>query len=225
MGMRLASLFSGGKDSTYATHLAEKSGHDVSILFSMLPHRSDSWMFHSVNIHLTRLLAQAWEKPIIVIPTQGEKEKELNDLQSALSQIPIEGIVTGAIASTYQRNRINAVCSNLNIQHVAPLWGVDPTILLKDEVNSGMEIILSSVAAAGLDKSWLGRRIDIDAIQELEKLSLRFGFNICGEGGEYESLVLSAPWLKGRLEVLRAENSWDGTSGSYVVKEAILRSD
>jgi diphthine-ammonia ligase len=223
--MRLASLFSGGKDSTYATHLAEKSGHDVSILFSMLPSRSDSWMFHSVNIHLTRLLAQAWGKPIIEIPTQGEKEKELNDLQSALIQIPIEGIVTGAIASTYQRNRINAICSNLNIQHVAPLWGLDPIKLLKDEVNSGMEIIISSVAAGGLDKSWLGRRIDTEAIGELEKLSLRFGFNICGEGGEYESLVLAAPWLKGRLEILRAEISWDGTSGSYFVKEAILRSE
>ena len=223
--MRLASLFSGGKDSTYATHLAEKCGHDVSILFSMLPRRSDSWMFHSVNIHLTRLLAQAWGKPIIEIPTQGEKEKELNDLQSALAQIPIEGIVTGAIASTYQRNRINAICSDLKIQHVAPLWGLDPIKLLKDEVNSGMEIIISSVAAGGLDKYWLGRRIDTEAIEELEKLSLRFGFNICGEGGEYESLILAAPWLKGRLEILRTEISWDGTSGSYIVKEAILRSE
>jgi diphthine-ammonia ligase len=222
--MRLASLFSGGKDSTYATHLAEKCGHDVSILFSMLPSRSDSWMFHSVNIHLARLLAQAWGKPIIEIPTQGEKEKELNDLQSALAQIPIEGIVTGAIASTYQRNRINAICSDLKIQHVAPLWGLDPIKLLRDEVNSGMEIIISSVAAGGLDKSWLGRRIDTEAIEELEKLSLRFGFNICGEGGEYESLILAAPWLKGRLEILRAEISWDGTSGSYIVKEATLRS-
>jgi diphthine-ammonia ligase len=221
--MRLASLFSGGKDSTYATHLAEKCGHNVSILFSMLPSRSDSWMFHSINIHLTRLLAQALGKPIIEIPTHGEKEKELDDLKIALAQIPVDGVVTGAIASKYQLNRINAICSILNIRHITPLWGIDPRKVLKDEIESGMDTIFSAVAARGFDKSWLGRRIDKEAMVELEKLSLRFGINVCGEGGEYESLVLAAPWFKGKLKILRAETIWDGTSGFYLVKEAVLR--
>jgi ABC transporter with metal-binding/Fe-S-binding domain ATP-binding protein len=179
-------------------------------------------MFHSVNIHLTRLLAKAWSKPIIEISTRGEKENELKDLQTALANIPIDGIISGAISSTYQRNRLDTICSTLNIQHFTPLWGNDPEKVLEDEVKAGMEIILSAVAARGLDKSWLGRRIDDIAVKELKKLSLSFGFNICGEGGEYESLVLTAPWLKGRLKILRAEIGWDGTSGSYNVKEAVL---
>ena len=222
--MRLAALFSGGKDSTFAAHIAEASGHEVAVLFSMQPRRGDSWMFHSVNIHLTRLLAEAWGKPIVEVPTQGEKEKELEDLQRALAVIPVEGVVTGAIASAYQRDRVDRICRTLGIRHVAPLWGVDQGEVLREEVASGMEIIFSAVAAEGLGKDWLGRRLDAEAVAELEALHDRFGLNVCGEGGEYESLVLDAPWLLKRLVVRRADPVWDGTSGEYRVREAVLQS-
>jgi len=221
--MRVAVLFSGGKDSTYAVHLAERSGDEVTHLVTIRPTRSDSWMFHTVNLHLTPLLAEAVGKRLVTAPTCGVKEKELPALEETLKSLDIEGIVTGAITSTYQRSRVDTICRKLGMVHVAPLWGRDPKKVLEEELSAGMEIILTAVAAAGLEKGWLGRRLDEKAEGELGRLSERYGFNICGEGGEYESLVLDAPWYSSRLEILDADTDWDGSSGTYNVKQAILR--
>jgi ABC transporter with metal-binding/Fe-S-binding domain ATP-binding protein len=221
--MKLAALFSGGKDSTYAARLAEKGGHEVSIFACMRPARGDSYMFHGVNIHLAPLLAEAQGKPLASAPSSGEKEREVEELKSLVELLDVEGVVSGAIASKYQRDRVNQICADLGIAHLAPLWGRDPQELLEAEIRSGMEIIMVHVAANGLDGGWLGRRIDMRAAAELAKLGERYGLNVCGEGGEYESLVVDAPWFGKRLEIKRAEAVWEGTSGTYVVHEAALR--
>jgi diphthine-ammonia ligase len=135
----------------------------------------------------------------------------------------VKGVVTGAIASNYQRDRIDTICSELEITHLSPLWGKDPQELLETEIESGMEIIVTHVAARGLDKQWLGRRLDMKAAAELKILSERYGVNVCGEGGEYESLVVDAPWFKKRLEIKKAEVFWEDTSGTYIINEATLR--
>lgn len=220
--MKLAALFSGGKDSTYAAHLAEKGGHDVSIFACMRPARGDSYMFHGVNIHLTPLIAEAQGKPLASAPSSGEKEKEVDELRRLIELLDVKGVVTGAIASNYQRDRVNRVCGELGIIHLSPLWGKSPQEVLDAEIKSGMEIVMVHVAANGLDKSWLGRRIDKKAAEELAKLHERYGINVCGEGGEYESLVVDAPWFRKRLVIEEVETIWEGTSGTYAVKHAHL---
>jgi diphthine-ammonia ligase len=220
--MKLAALFSGGKDSTYAAHLAENCGHEISIFVCMRPARDDSYMFHGVNIHLAPLIAEAQGKPIASAPSSGEKEKEVEELQHLIELLEVKGVVTGAVASRYQQDRVNQICGNLGIIHLSPLWGKDPQELLEAEIRSGMEIIMVHAAANGLDKSWLGRRIDMKAAAELAKMSERYGINVCGEGGEYESLVVDAPWFKKRLVIENAEVVWQGTSGTYAVKDAYL---
>ncbi|MFA5869311.1 MAG: diphthine--ammonia ligase [Candidatus Bathyarchaeia archaeon] len=220
--MKLAALFSGGKDSTYAARLAEKGGHEVSIFACMRPARGDSYMFHGVNIHLAPLVAEAQGKPLASAPSSGEKEKEVEELKHLVELLDVEGVVSGAIASKYQRDRVNQICADLGITHLSPLWGKDPQELLEAEIRSGMEIIMVHVAANGLSRGWLGRRIDLKAAAELAKLSERYGLNVCGEGGEYESLVVDAPWFKKRLEIEKAEVVWEGTSGTYAVKGAHL---
>ena len=221
--MKLAALFSGGKDSTYAAHIEEKGGHEVSILACMRPARWDSYMFHGVNIHLTPLLAEAQGKPLASAPSSGEKHKEVDELRRLIELLNVKGIITGAIASNYQRDRVNVICGELGITHLSPLWGKDPQELLETEIKSGMEIIVTHVAARGLDQQWLGRRIDMKAAAELKILGERYGVNVCGEGGEYESLVVDAPWFKKRLEIKKAEVIWENTSGTYIVNEASLR--
>jgi ABC transporter with metal-binding/Fe-S-binding domain ATP-binding protein len=222
--MKLAALFSGGKDSTYAAYLAEKEGHEVSIFACMRPARLDSYMFHGVNIHLVPLVAEAQGKPLALAPSSGEKEKEVEELKHFIELLNVQGVVSGAIASKYQRDRVDKICSELGIAHISPLWGKDPKRLLEAEIKSEMEVIMVHVAANGLDKSWLGRRIDKKAAGELAELAERYGINVCGEGGEYESLVVDAPWFRKRLEIRKAEVVWEGTSGTYKVDEATLHS-
>ena len=220
--MRLAALFSGGKDSTYAAHLAQEMSHDISYLVTMLPARDDSWMFHTVNIGLAPLVAKATGIESVVVDTSGEKEEEIQDLKPAIAGLNVDGIVTGAIASSYQRSRVDGICSELEIEHVAPLWGRESSELLREMIGDGMSIIVAAVAAMGLDEKWLGRTLDLDALEELKSLSERYGVDVCGEGGEMETLVLDAPWFTSRLEIMSAKPEWDGVRGSLHVEQAHL---
>lgn len=220
--MRLTSLFTGGKDSVYATHLALESGEKVTYLVSMRPRRLDSWMFHSVNLHLVPFSAEALGIPLTQAETSGVKEREVEDLKRVLSRMNVEGVVLGAIASSYQRTRIEWVCRELNLVPVMPLWGREPVRLLKEMIDSGLVIMVTAVAALGLDETWLGRTLDYGALEELVDLNRRYGVNVCGEGGEMETLVLDAPFFRKRLKVLRTERSWEGDSGRLHVEAGLV---
>jgi ABC transporter with metal-binding/Fe-S-binding domain ATP-binding protein len=224
--MKLAVLFSGGKDSTYALYKMLKQGNDIKYLITIFPENPESWMFHHPCIELTKLQAQALGIKQIFQKTKGEKEKELEDLKKILEKVKdeIEGIVSGAVASKYQKSRIDRICKELRLKSIAPLWKEDPEKLLKEEVESGLEIIITAVCTAGLDENWLGRKIDLDAIEELKNLSKKFGFNLAFEGGEAETLVINCPLFKQRITFKRFEKIWDSkaSSGYLVIKDAKL---
>jgi len=221
--MRLAVLFSGGKDSTYAAYLEGNAGHEIVYLVTLRSKRDDSYMFHTVNIDLASKVAEAMGIESIVVDTLGEKEEELMDLQNALRELDIDGVATGAIASKYQKTRVDMVCEDLNLEHLSPLWGRNTEVLLNEMMDAGMEIIITSVAAMGLDEKWLGRRIDEGAAKDLKSLNEKYGVDICGEGGELETLVVDAPWFKERLEILKATPVFDGVRGVYNIEAVELR--
>jgi ABC transporter with metal-binding/Fe-S-binding domain ATP-binding protein len=222
--MRVAVLFAGGKDSTYAAYTVLKNGLEVKYLITMVSRDPHSWMFHTVNIDITRHQAEAMGIEQLMLPTSGEKDRELEDLKKAIAAIrnDVDGVVAGAIASSYQKNRVDQICEELGLVSIAPLWGRDPAELLREMIGTGFEAIITSAAAQGFDESWLGRKIDEACLKDLEGLRERFGINISGEGGDYESLVLDAPFFKNRIEVVEAEKTWRGTSGYYLVKKARL---
>ena len=223
--MRLAALFSGGKDSTYALFLASKT-HEIKYLVTIFPESKESWMFHHPCVELTSLQAEAMGIEQIIQKTRGEKEKELEDLKKALERIKdeIDGVVSGAIQSEYQKTRIDRVCKELKLKSLAPLWHRDAEQLLKEEIEEGFEIIMTGVFAEGLDESWLGRKIDLEAVEELKELKKKYGINLAGEGGEFETLVLDCPLFEKKIEILEAEKIWDGetNSGYLIVKSARL---
>jgi len=219
--MRLASLLSGGKDSVYAAHLMQKE-HKLAYMVSMKPENPESYMFHTVNIEITRLQSEAGGIPYVEAKTKGVKEEELDDLKETLSNLEIDGVITGAIASKYQADRINRLCDQLGLTHFSPLWGREREELLNKMLDSGMEIIFSAVAAHGLDQGWLGEPLTQERIIKLRELNDRFGVDMCGEGGEYESLVVDAPWFTRRIQIQDAESTWDGVSGRYEIKKAQL---
>lgn len=170
--------------------------------------------------------AEAMDLPIIYRITKGVKEEELDDLEIALKEAMqlynIKGVVSGAIYSNYQRKRIDDICRKLKLESLVPLWKKKPKDMLEEMVQSGFKVIISAVAAGGLGPEWLGKEIDNEVVIDLSNLH-----NTCyvcteGEGGEFETLVLDAPFFKKRMKVIDAEKSWDGSSGQYIVKEAVL---
>ena len=220
--MKLAGLLSGGKDSVYAAHLTQKQGHTLTHLVSLRSMNPDSYMFHTVNIDLTRLQAEAWKIPYLSAETKGIKEEELKDLKKALEPLDVDGVITGAIASQYQAQRIDKLCEELGLHHHHPLWGMDREKLLQDMLDSGMNIIFTAVAAHGLNQTWLGETLTPERITQLRKLNTKYQVDMAGEGGEYESLVLDAPWFNQRIKIISAKNTWDGISGRYNILEAKL---
>ncbi len=217
--MGYAALFSGGKDSALAIWKAQSSGLTVDYLVTVYPEKNDSYMFHKPNLHLIPKLAESLDIELIKIETKGEKEKEVEDLKKGLRGLKIDGIITGAVASNYQRKRVESISKELSIDVHAPLWNMDQTELLEDLLENDFYAIIVSVSALGLDEDWLGRTIDKRCIHDLEKLHQEYGINISGEGGEYETFVLGAPNYENDFKLVEEEKIWDGKRGEMIIKK------
>jgi predicted ATP pyrophosphatase (TIGR00289 family) len=224
--MNSAILFSGGKDSTMALYSSILNGDNVKYLFSMKSLNNESYMFHVPNIDLTVLIAKALNIPILTAITDGKKEKELFDLKKGLIKLKnkgVESIYSGAIFSTYQKTRIDNLCEEIGLKSIAPLWHTDPKKYMENIVNLGFKVIITGISAEGLEKSWLGREITVNAINELIHIKKNVcDINLCFEGGEAETLVLDGPIFKKRLKIIEAETIWKNDNGIYNIKKAIL---
>ncbi len=218
--MKVAALFSGGKDSVYAIYIAQQWGWDVTDLISIIPEEGESYMFHIPNIGLTDKLAECMGIPLSKISTKGEEEKELDDLEQLLSGMDIDALITGAIASDYQTSRINRVCYDLGIKVFSPLWRCDQQMLMEDMISAGFKIIIAGVYADGLGEDWLGRELDKEALAELMAISEKNRINVAGEGGEFESLVLDGPNFNKTLKITGSQTVWEKQSGYYRVDGA-----
>ncbi len=206
--MRVAVLFSGGKDSTFALHWAFEKGFDVACLITLEPERSDSWMFHYPNVDVTKLQAEALGIPQLYFRTSGVKDRELDELREALKraveEYGVEGLVAGAILSDYQRMNIALLCRELALRVYMPLWRIDPEDYMRRLVRYGFEILVTRIAAYGLPRKFLGKVLTEEDVEEIIRLARRYGFNPAFEGGEAETLVLHAPLFRRRIKVLKS---------------------
>lgn len=200
--MGATALVSGGKDSTYAAYLAEAQGWPVDELLVLRPSDPDSLLFHTPNLSLVRLQAEAWGKRYREHPIAGTGEAaETAALRDALARAG-ELVTAGAIASSYQWGRLHRVCFELGRRLFTPLWGKEPARVVAEEVAAGLDIRLVHLAAEPLDERLLGARLDLPLLAELERRSREVRrVNVAGEGGEYETLVVDAPFFDRRIEI------------------------
>ncbi|MGY4884431.1 MAG: diphthine--ammonia ligase [Nanobdellota archaeon] len=216
--MKLASLFSGGKDSVYSSYIAKKQGDEIVCLITLHSENKESYMFHTPSIKKTKDQANAMNIPLLIHKTKGVKEEELKDLENAIKnaikKYKIEGIVTGAIRSVYQASRIQKICDKLNIICINPLWQKDEIEYLNELLKNNFKVIIIGVFAYPLNQSWLGRLIDEKFIEEVKTLNKKYNIHPAGEGGEFETFVLNCPLFKSELKIKsykdfkEGENSW-----------------
>lgn len=212
--MRVAVLSSGGKDSAAAWWWAQCKGWDVVALVTVNITGGDSWMFQIPGTHLVEHQAKVAGIPWMNVATPGVQEEEIDDLQDALSSLDIDGIVSGALRSDYQKSRLERMAERLGIRSWTPLWHQDSLQHMRGLVEHGFEIMITSVSCEGLDESWIGSVLTTKSLDLLEQRSKAFRFNVDGEGGEYETLVVAGPHLGGRLHV-KGTVQWDGTRGTF----------
>jgi predicted ATP pyrophosphatase (TIGR00289 family) len=224
--MDVAVLFSGGKDSTMAVHAALEAKENVKYLLSMKSRNDESYMFHVPNIHITDLLSQALDIPLMSVETDGVKEEELEDLKAAfveLKALGVEAIYTGALYSVYQKSRIERLGDEVGLEIVSPYWHVNELEYMRKIVSLGFKVMICGVAAWGLDESWLGRIIDDETIDEIVGLNEKYHVDIAFEGGEAETLAIDGPIFKKRIEILKYKKEWHLDSGVFIIEDAALK--
>jgi ABC transporter with metal-binding/Fe-S-binding domain ATP-binding protein len=200
---KCAALFSGGKDSCLALHLAKKKGYDIKYLLAIVPKNPDSFMFHKPYLELLEKQAEMLGIKLLVIWSKGEKEKELIDLSLLIGKVKnkVDAIVVGGIASSYQSERIKKVCSEFGLKFYAPIWDYSPEQIWKELLEKKFKVILTKISCEGLGKDWLGVEIDKKKFNELKELSERYKFRIDFEGGEAETAVLGMPEFKKDIDI------------------------
>ncbi len=222
--MRLVALCSGGKDSVFATYLAEQMGNEILALINISPNDKGSWLFHTPNQDAVPYMAEAMGLPVTIVESDGTEEGDLRALKQALENLDADGVVVGAVWSDYQWERMNRVLGELEMVMVAPLWRKDQDMIYDEMVSAGVDSVIVGVFAEGLDDSWLGKHLNAETKKELMKVREKYGISIMGEGGEYESMTLDCPIFKKRLVIKEAEKNMTRSSGTLDVKEIVLES-
>lgn len=229
MVRKAACLFSGGKDSVFALFWAQSMGFEP-VLVTMKP-KEYSMMFHHPNIERTGLQAKALGDAEHIIVDAGDDE--LLSLKKAIWKAGAHAIVTGAIESEYQKQRIDKIGEELGIPAYSPLWhkhiaagsggrgslgdarGGEPDGgVLMEEMLRYFETYLMSVSAEGFTDKDIGK--------PLKDVLGRKGIHPFLEGGEGETYVCDAPFFKKRIVIEKVRKTWDGVRGVGEIERAEL---
>ncbi len=216
--MRVAILSSGGKDSSKVWWVAQCKGWDIVAVVTVRIIGNDSYMFQIPTTELVGLQAISAGVNWLQVESSGEQEVEIEDLKKALAELDIDGIVVGAIRSDYQKSRLERMTEDLGIKIWTPIWHQNPEQHMKELIDFGFEVMITGVSCEGLDDSWLGKILCSESYQELRILSEKYRFNVDGEGGEYETFVTYAPFMKNKID-LNYEKIWDGVRGHLEFKK------
>jgi len=223
--MKLGVLCSGGKDSWSACSRALETD-EVACLISVRSKNDASYMFHTPDVHLVPLQAKAAGIPLVTVETEGVEEAELADLVRAIAlaveKYGIEGIVTGALMSVYQATRVQRICRELGLWCFNPLWYTDPDAYMERLIASGFSVIVTGVFSAPFTEDWLGRAIDEKALADLRKYVKTDRITLTGEGGEYETLVLDAPFFRQRIVIRETKKEYANYRGVLTITRAEL---
>lgn len=184
---------SGGKDSTYAFYIAQQSGFDITHLFHVYNADTSRVRFHGYQASLVRDQAKALGLESILTATRSDEfDSDFKDSLEKVKQAGLKGIIFGNIFLEFAREFYQTRVEAAGLEYYDPLWGQPTGSVLKSFVNSGFRAVITAVWLNKLDRKYLGREIDRDFIQDIGKE----GGDVCGENGEYHSLVYDGPCFK-----------------------------
>ena len=210
--MKAFALLSGGKDSFLAATIAMEHGMDVEAALTVLPEEF-SMMFHYPNANRAELVAG-----MLGIHWQATSEQDLENQCLRMKKDGFSSMISGAIASEYQKTRLEKLCTETGLISYTPLWHKAQKLALEEILLRNIGAMLVSVSADGFTRSDLGAVIDQNFVAELEERNRRYGINITGEGGEYESFVFSYGARK--ISIDSSHVTWEGSHGYLVIDAA-----
>jgi uncharacterized protein (TIGR00290 family) len=198
---RVVASWSGGKDSCLACYKAMLDGFEVSHLINFIS-KDGRCMSHGLDPKLIVAQSQAIGIPTIQREvTWDTYEEGFKTVMKELKQIGVKGAVFGDIDISEHLDWVIRVCNEVGILYMEPLWHLDRVQILKEFINAGFEAIIVNAKADIFGEEWLGRKVDESFIEDLRRLHSKYSFDICGEMGEYHTLVIDGPIFKRRIKI------------------------
>ena len=188
--MKFVLSYSGGKDSILALHKMLEAGHEpVGLLVMVNRELQRSW-FHGVDPELLREISDSLGIPLILCQSAGndydekmeeglKRAKERGAEACAFGDIDIEGHLL------WCRKR----CEAAGLECVHPLWQRDREENTEEILSLGYRCLIKCVDNRVLPKEYLGKPLSRELVAEMKNR----GIDVCGENGEYHTLVVDGP--------------------------------
>ena len=191
--------WSGGKDGCLACYKAIEAGCQVVYLFNTISAEHGRVCFHGIEAALIQRQAEALGIPLLQrATTDGGYEREFKETVGGVIPEGIEALVFGDIYFEPHKEWTDRVSAELGLEGISPLWGYSPEEVFLEFLAAGFEAIVVSARADLMGEEWLGRKLDEDFLADLKRLE---GVDVCGENGEYHTLVVDGPMFKRRLAI------------------------
>jgi uncharacterized protein (TIGR00290 family) len=221
--VKAACLWSGGKDSCLALWKARAQGLEICYLVNFLSAELGRTAFHRVRPDLIQLQSEALGIPLIQRETASENyEQVYRAVMQELRAMGIEGLVTGDIDLAEGRAWVEGNCREFNLEAVMPLWSIAPEEVMGQFIGEGFRALVVCVRADLFGGDWLGRKVDREFVASLHASHSKPGFHICGENGEYHTLVTDGPPFRKRISVARSDKTWRDGYGFLEIDRAEL---
>jgi uncharacterized protein (TIGR00290 family) len=213
--MRVAASWSGGKDSCLACHKAIAQGYDVTHIVTFI------WETPSLAHPLSVIELQS---EALKIPRHEAKVREpyFEAYRETISQLKkdygIEGLVTGDISyvDSFHGYWIDDVCKGTGVEVIKPLWGLDRSAIVDELISKGFKAMFTCVKEPWFNEEWLGRILDKQSVKDLKDLNQKYGMDICGEMGEYHTMILDAPFFKQTIQISKFDK--EKINGMFILK-------
>jgi diphthine-ammonia ligase len=208
--MSYISSWSGGKDSCLATYLALGQGYKITHLVNFISQEFKRVSFHGTEAKMIQLQSQAIGIPLLQKQTTWkEYEQEFKEAVRSLLPQGIKGMVFGDIYLDEHKEWVERVCGELGITAIEPLWNKDTERIFTDFVDAGFEAVIVSASDKLIDRGWVGQRLDRKFLSYLKTGNI----DLCGENGEYHTLVVNGPPFKRKIEIIESktinrDNRW-----------------
>ena len=188
--MKFVMSYSCGKDSTLALHKMVEQGHTPVALLVMFNQDQERSWFHGVDRPLLEQIAASLELPLLLCASSGEEYHLAFEegLRRAM-EMGAEACIFGDIDIEDNAAWCRARCDAVGLPAHFPLWKRDRAENTREAVALGYRCVVKCVRNRDLPQSYLGRVMDEEMIEDMA----RRGIDICGENGEYHTIVLDGP--------------------------------
>ncbi|MDO8628238.1 MAG: diphthine--ammonia ligase [Nanoarchaeota archaeon] len=221
--MKVAVMFSGGKDSVFAVDHCLSKGWDIQYLLSVKPSRRDCYLFHYATVEHTPHLADALNcKQILVGCDVADPVEEAKIVRAIVAKNPVDAVVLGGVGlQETQLRSVRDALFDLGVEVFAAHKDEDEEVLMRRMIADGYRVILTEIASDGLSEEWLGKELTLENFEKLKVLSQKFGFDLLGEGGYYNSLVIDGPIFTKRLELVESKKVMEAANSGYLLVEKV----